>query len=165
MNHSRYSWPLFAGIIWSILFALMSFYWASGGMIGAATLGGEIYRMAIARENDFVLIVWLTGILKLVGGLLLGTMLGNWEHKFFIKTVYFVAFVSGILLFLYGLVNFSTVLLSIINLLEMKIDSYAKWWRLLFWEPYWMLGGILYIISSRRFAMKSKRPRQVSVIR
>jgi len=151
MNHFRYSWPIVAGIVWSFLFALMSFYWASGGMAGAATLGGEIYQMALSRKPDFIIIVWITGIVKIAGGLLLGMMLMKWEHTVFKKAVYFVGFVSGLLLFFYGLVNFTTVLLSILNILELKIDSYAKWWRLLFWEPFWMLGGILYIASSRRF--------------
>ncbi|WP_274362324.1 DUF3995 domain-containing protein [Paenibacillus thermotolerans] len=161
MKNLGYSWPIYAGMIWSLLFALMSFYWASGGMIGAATLGGEIYQKAITRESDFITIVWLTGVFKIVGGLLLGTLLRNWKHKFLIKSIYIVAFAGGILIFLYGLANFTTILLSIMNILELKIDSYARWWRLLFWEPFWMLGGLLYIISSRRFALKWNRSKQV----
>ncbi|TVX96311.1 DUF3995 domain-containing protein [Cohnella terricola] len=152
MNNLRHSWPIIAGMIWSFVFALMSFYWACGGMIGAATLGGEIYQMALSRQPDFIKILWLTGVVKVVGGVLLWMMLSDWKHDFIRKSIYYAAFTSGILLFVYGLANFATIFLSIINVLELKIESEARWWRLLFWEPYWMLGGILFFISSKRFA-------------
>lgn len=157
MNSSRNSWPIVAAMIWSFLFGLTSFYWASGGMIGGATLGGEIYQMALARETNFIIVLWLTGIIKIAAGILLWIMLKDGKDAFFNRIVYFAIFISGIFLFIYGLLNFTTILLSILNILDLKIDSYARWWRLLFWEPYWMLGGILYIISSRRFAMKWKK--------
>ncbi len=157
MRISRYSWPIFLGIIWSVIFAIISFYWASGGMIGAKTLGGEIYQMAIERKDDFILIVWLTGFLKIIGGLLLGSMFTNINNLLIRKTIFYIASVGGILIFTYGLANFAIIFLSIVNLMDIKIDNSAKWWRLIFWEPYWMVGGLLYIISGRRYRTKWNR--------
>ncbi|AJY76650.1 hypothetical protein [Paenibacillus beijingensis] len=85
--------PVFCAILWSLLFALMSFYWAGGG------------------EQHFVQLVWLTGAVKL---------------------------------------------LHMIQVLNLSIGHYAAWWRFLFWEPFWMLGGLLYMLSGLNFARRLK---------
>ena len=38
---------LYLGVIWTILFAGLSFYWAMGGMFGVRSLGGAIYEQAL----------------------------------------------------------------------------------------------------------------------
>ncbi|WP_257352297.1 hypothetical protein [Pseudalkalibacillus decolorationis] len=43
MFQSRKSY-VYAGSLWCFLFAVMSFYWASGGMVGTKSLGGSIYQ-------------------------------------------------------------------------------------------------------------------------
>lgn len=58
---------VYAGFIWCFLFALLSFYWASGGMIGIRSLGGLIYQKALEREASFIAFVWLTAFVKLCG--------------------------------------------------------------------------------------------------
>ncbi|MBP2079531.1 hypothetical protein [Oceanobacillus polygoni] len=49
---------IYSGISWTIIFALMSFYWAAGGMVGVRSLGGQIYQMALERDPNFVHVVW-----------------------------------------------------------------------------------------------------------
>lgn len=49
------------------------------------------------------------------------------------------------LLFTYGFVNFLTILLSLLNVYTMAIDRFASWWRILLWEPYWMVVGTISI--------------------
>ena len=34
------------GVVWTIVFAGMSFYWALGGMLGARSLGGELSEIS-----------------------------------------------------------------------------------------------------------------------
>ncbi|MCD9022002.1 DUF3995 domain-containing protein [Cohnella silvisoli] len=143
------SWPIICGVIWSLLFAFMSFYWASGGMLGVDTLGGEIYRQAVLRNEGFILIVWLTGIAKVLGALLLLSLFIHWKKKLIIRAIYFITLIVGIFLLIYGLINFVTIFLSLIHILNLSIDNRSAWWRLLFWEPFWMLGGVFYMISGR----------------
>lgn len=59
---------IYAGFIWCFLFALISFYWAGGGMLGAKTLGGFIYKKAMEREPSFITLVWLLDSLSYAEG-------------------------------------------------------------------------------------------------
>lgn len=144
-----------AGAFWCFLFALISFYWASGGMAGVKTLGGVIYQKAFERENSFIAIVWITGFIKLIGGLFLLLLLKKWSK--ILKIILFtISLVGGIFLFLYGLANFVTILLSVIGYISLQIENYAAKWRLFFWEPFWMLGGGLFILSALKFNRENK---------
>lgn len=135
------------GIVWTLIFALMSFYWALGGMIGVRSLGGEIYEISLNPELSFIIVVWMTGFIKLLGVILLLLLLVKWRSTVMDKTLYYITKSVGILLFLYGLLNFTTIALSAFNILNFNLDGYATFWRLVFWEPYWMIGGIFYFYS------------------
>lgn len=164
MNHERTSlkggvdmsiqqkrWPITWGIVWSLLFALMSFYWASGGKLGVHTLGPEISRQADLRDGGFILIVWLTGVAKVAGAVLLLALKIKWNSVLLQAAFRIAAMVGGVLLVLYGLFNFVAVLLVLAQVLDLPaIDSYSAWWRLFFWEPFWMLGGLLYFLPAGR---------------
>ncbi|MGG3640967.1 DUF3995 domain-containing protein [Bacillus gobiensis] len=142
---------MIAGAIWSFVFAIMSFYWALGGMIGVESLGGKIYQLALERNPQFILLVWITGFIKVIGGVFLLLMLMNRLPDFIKKSLYWISIVAGIFLFLYGAANFTTVGMAKWDLLEMGQQSqFALNWRFYFWEPFWMLGGILYFIAGRR---------------
>jgi hypothetical protein len=56
---------------------------------------------------------------------------------------------AGVLMFLYGLGNFVTVALAGLNVLDFDLSDYAVKWRLIFWEPFWMVGGLLYFAAGR----------------
>jgi hypothetical protein len=59
----------------------MSFYWAAGGMIGVKSVGGKIYQLALERNSDF-LIVWVTGAIKVAGGVVLLLLLSKKNASF-----------------------------------------------------------------------------------
>lgn len=69
---------LYLGVIWTLLFGGLSFYWAMGGMFGVRSLGGVIYEQALNPNPSFMTIVWITGFIKLLGVLLLFMLLVNW---------------------------------------------------------------------------------------
>lgn len=143
-------WFLYSGVIWAILFAGMSFYWAMGGMFGVKSLGGAIYEQALNPEPSFIAIVWITGFIKLFGAVLLIILLIKWENSRIQKILYFITKFSGLFLFLYGLFNFITIACSSIGVLNLELDRYSIFWRLVFWEPYWMIGGIFYFYSIKK---------------
>lgn len=148
---------LYVGVGWTILFAGMSFYWAMGGMLGVRSLGGEIYAMSLDPEPFFVVVVWLTGFVKLFGAVLLMMLLVKWRNLRMKKLLYFITKGAGILLFLYGLLNFITIFLHAAGVLHFELDSYATFWRLVFWEPFWMIGGVCYF-----FAVKAVKSNKIS---
>jgi len=144
----RTAWFIYVGMVWTLLFAFMSFYWAAGGMIGVKSLGGQIYQMALNRDPEFIPVVWTTGFVKLGGVLLLFCLMRN--GSLLTKINRWLAYSSmsaGILMILYGAGNFSTISLSAIHVLDFDLEPYAIKWRLLFWEPFWIVGGILYVFA------------------
>lgn len=144
------SWFITLGIIWTLLFAGISFYWAMGGMLGARSLGGAIYEMALNPDPSFIRIVWLTGFIKLLGVVLLLLPFIQWKRTIIVRVLYVVIKAAGIFFFLYGLLNFITISLSAFNILDFDLDDFATFWRLIFWEPYWMLGGIFYFFAVKK---------------
>lgn len=143
------------GIGWTSVFAIMSFYWATGGMAGVRSLGGEIYEISLNPELSFIIVVWMTGFIKLLGVILLLMLLVRWRSIIKAKSLYYITKFVGILLFLYGLLNFTTISLSAFNILDFNLDGYATFWRLVFWEPFWMIGGLFYFYSVRKVEYKS----------
>lgn len=110
------------------------------------TLGGIIYQKALSGDENFLSLVSLTGYIKLAGGLFLLLLLRDWPGRTG-RTLTFLALICGGFLFLYGFANFTTLVLDSAGLLNLHLDGYSHKWRLFFWEPFWMLGGILFIIS------------------
>ena len=147
---------IYFAIAWTLIFTAMSFYWAAGGMVGVRSLGGQIYKMALENDPSLVPIVWLTGFVKLAGCLLLVLLLYPWKYARLEKTLLLVTRIAGAFLFLYGLLNFITISLAALNILDFDLSGYATMWRLIFWEPFWMLGGILYWMSVQKILIVSK---------
>ncbi|MCJ8013223.1 DUF3995 domain-containing protein [Paenibacillus sp. KQZ6P-2] len=141
---------IYLGVTWSLLFAVMSFYWAAGGMIGVESLGGEIYKKAMERDPAFISVVWVTGVVKLGGAILLLLLLKTSINKKIRKMLSLFCIVAGVFMILYGLGNFTTISLAGLNVLHFDMSAYAIKWRLIIWEPFWMIGGILYVLAGRR---------------
>lgn len=152
MEIKRNNWFIAFGIVWTVVFAGMSFYWAMGGLLGVRSLGGSIYEMSLNPDPSFVIIVWLTGVVKLLGLLLLLMLFVPWKKPLLTRLLYYVTKMVGVLLFLYGFLNFITISLSAINVLKFDLGSYATLWRLVFWEPFWMVGGVFYFFAVKRLS-------------
>lgn len=146
----RNNWIIAMGIVWTAIFAGMSFYWAMGGLFGVRSLGGSIYEISLDPPRSFVAIVWLAGAMKLFGLTLLLALLAQWEKPAITIMLYYATKMAGSLLFLYGVLNFITVALSGLHILNFGLDSYATFWRLVFWEPFWMIGGVFYFFSAKK---------------
>lgn len=146
----RNYWFITLGISWTVVFSGISFYWEMGGLGGVRSLGGSIYEMSLNPAPSFVVIVWITGFIKLLGVVLLSMLLVTWKNSIITRILYYVTKIVGTLLFLYGLLNFVTITLSALDILDFNLDSYATFWRLTFWEPFWMVGGIFYFFSVKK---------------
>ena len=53
------TWAAYAAAVLAAVYALVSFYWAFGGMVGVGTLGGRLEEMA--RSGDPA-VLWLAGV-------------------------------------------------------------------------------------------------------
>lgn len=145
------SWASYAAAIVAFAFAGVSFYWAAGGMAGVTTLGGSIERMATARAPGFVTVVWVTAVLKLAGGVLALALARPWTRELPRRWLLRAAWGAAILLTLYGAVQTASVALLRVGVFkpDPPVDSTVLWWRLLLWEPWFLLWGILLGLAAR----------------
>src|SRR3954447_5412033 len=70
------TWAGYAACVWALAFAAISFYWAIGGTTGSETIGPAITNMA--HDPAFVVVLWGTGALKVLGGLLALALVRPW---------------------------------------------------------------------------------------
>ncbi len=144
-------WPAYAAAAWSFVFAAMSFYWAAGGTAGVETLGNEIERLSEERDSGFVAEVWATGALKVAGGLLaLATLRPAWGYISG-RALRIAVWVAGGLLTLYGAANLIQHGLMKAGAVDTPsgLGSEAATWHLVLWDPWWLLGGILFLLAAR----------------
>jgi Protein of unknown function (DUF3995) len=150
----------YAAAAWALLFAAMSFFWALGGTLGLDTLGNEIEREARAREPDAIALVWVTGLLKVVGAGLALALVMPWGRRLPRRLLLPAAWAVGLLLLAYALANFvqhGLMKAEVIDTPE-ALGSSAATWHLVFWDPFWLLGGVLFTAAAWRYGRASRAP-------
>jgi Protein of unknown function (DUF3995) len=150
--------PAYAAAAWALVFAAMSFYWAAGGTVGLETLGVELEREARARDPDTIALVWATGGLKVVGGVLALALAGHWRTLLPQRLVEWAGWAVGILLTIYALANFVQHALMETGAIDTpaSLGSTAVGWHLALWDPFWLLGGILFTAAAWRYRERER---------
>jgi predicted MFS family arabinose efflux permease len=133
------------------VFAAMSFYWAAGGTAGSTTLGTRLEELAHSREPDFVAVLWITGLLKFAGGVLALALVHRRAPR---RLLLVAAWGAAALLLLYAVANLVQHGLIVAGAIEMPagLGDTAARWHLLFWDPFWLLGGVLTALAAREFS-------------
>jgi hypothetical protein len=157
-------WAGYAACAWALVFAAMSFYWAVGGTFGIETQAESIQAAARDRDAEFVAVLWATGALKVAGAGLALALVQQWGRMIPRRLLLVAAWVTSGGILLYGGLNFivgvAVALLRAIDVVETPADTSAFWWHLLLWDPWWMLGGVLYCMAAWYF---QRRPRVEAV--
>jgi hypothetical protein len=147
------SWAAYAACAWVCVFAAMSFYWAAGGSLGADTIGGSIQRLGQARDPGFVALLWGIGVVKALGGLLALALVRPWGRAVPRRLLLIAAWAAGLGMAAYGalqlLVTGGAVALMLAGILSTDgVNWAAIRWHVLLWDPWWLLGGVLFIMAS-----------------
>lgn len=157
------TWAAYAAAAWAFVFAAMSFYWAAGGTAGGSTLGESMTKLAREREPWFVAVLWVTGALKAVAGVVALALVQPWGQRFprWLRLV--AAWGVGAILVLYGGANLAARGLMEVGLIEKpaSVDSAAARWHLLLWDPWWLLGGLLFVAAAWSYQRRSDDARVV----
>jgi hypothetical protein len=77
----RTTWAAYAACALALLSAIPSFYWAAGGTIGLATVGGAIEELARAGDPAGVALGIGAGLLKVAGGVLALALVRPWSRR------------------------------------------------------------------------------------
>jgi Protein of unknown function (DUF3995) len=150
----------YAAAAWALLFAAMSFFWALGGTLGLDTLGNEIEREARDRDPDTIAVVWVTGFLKVLGAVLALALVMPWGGRLPRRLLLIAAWAVGLGLLAYALANFVQHGLMKSGAIDTPeaLGSSAATWHLLFWDPFWLLGGVLFTAAAWQYGRASRAP-------
>lgn len=147
------TWPAWGAFWWGVLFGLWNLSWSLGGEFGLGWLARSIQEDV--RANDTMLLIANTigGVGKILAGLLaLGTIARRGRRL--PRTLHLgLLYAGGVLLLLYGGANWTQMLLAETGVIDVprSIGEDQVRWYLLLWEPLWILGGILLILTAETY--------------
>lgn len=149
----------YAAAVWSFLFAAVSFYWAMGGTVGVETLGSAFSDPAVTNDPLFVAFVWITGILKVLAGVFALAVVQPWGRNIPRWILHTAIWAIGVLLTVYGaalLIQHGLMVMGVIEIPTSIGSIAAARWHLFLWDPYWLLGGILFLAAALSTARNRK---------
>lgn len=152
------TWAAHAATVWAFAFAALSFYWAAGGTIGLGAVGGTI--AGIGRSQAwFAWVVWLTALAKTVGGMLALSLVRPWGDRFPRGLRLTASAAAGALLTMYALLNLGARGLQALGAIPTpaSMQSAAAWWHLLLWDPWFLAGGVLFLVAAWQFHVSAPR--------
>ena len=150
-------WVGYLACGWAMIFAAVSFYWAAGGTLGSDTIGPAL--TSLAHDPVFVAILWSTGGLKVVVGLLALALVQSWGRvvpHWMLLTAAWVAF--AIMALYEGAASWVQHGLMQIGAISTPsgLGTKALHWHLLLWDPWWLLGGILIGVLTWSYQRRSR---------
>ena len=143
-----------AMMLWWAFFGCISVSWSLGSpWLVDTVLQGDALRLAQERPTWFVVVVFVSGLVKL-GFVVFGFALlrpdvirvPRWMRLAF-------GWVSGALLMAYGLIGSAP---AIPRLLAGEPLSRYGWWRLVLWMPHFWVGGILVLAATVAYLRSSR---------
>jgi Protein of unknown function (DUF3995) len=141
--------PALAVTAWAFLFAIPSFYWAAGGSIGEDTIAADVEEALGALGEPWF--VALTGVAKVMAGLLpLALILVPLDHAPRRVLGLLIALI-GAGMIVYAAANFLQHGLMLLNAIDTpdSLGRSALHWHFFFWDPWWLLGGALFVVAAR----------------
>jgi hypothetical protein len=156
-------WAAYAAAGWSWAFAAMSFYWAAGGTLGLRTLGNVIQELALARDPLFLWLGgWGVGVMKVVGGVLALMFVPSSNPRLPRWLLITIGWGAGVGMILYGAASFVQHALMLTRTIDLPngLGEEGARGHLLIWDPWWTLGGILYVAAVWIFQREGAKKRK-----
>ncbi len=152
MTQTRGPWAAYAAAAVAFTFALVSFYWAAGGMGAMGTLGGRIEELARARDTGLVVATWVATVLKVAGGVLALALVRPWGRRVPRRVLRVAAWAGAALLTVYGALQTGTVILMNMGVIDdtQGLSPGALRWRMFLWEPWFLVWGLLLGLAAWR---------------
>lgn len=139
--------------VWSLVFGLISLYWAAGGTIGISTLAQTIQDAARNEDAAMLILTAFTGVLKIGAGLVALATIQHWGRRIPQRWLLVLVWGVGGVYTLHGVANFIDKVLMATGLRSIPdaMGDDAVIWYLVVWEPFWILGGVLFLLTAWDF--------------
>lgn len=136
-------WPAYAAAVWAFAFAALSAFWALGGRV-------ELHPAELAEPSTpLVLMNVLAGLAKVALGLLALASLSSGRTWSMLGVALWTA---GLALLAYGVVGMLANGLVLANVIDLgRPPTRFHWSYLLLWDPYFVLGGVLFLLTARSY--------------
>jgi len=159
LGGGRRSAIAFAAAAWAFVFAAMSFYWALGGRVSVGTQAVSIRNQI--DDPDFVAVLWATGVLKVLAGVIALALVQDWGGRIPRRALLVVAWTTAGFLLLYGGLGWVQALAwrTGIQDIPASVGAKAARWKLFVWDPFWVLGGVLFVLAVRQFQRRRQADR------
>ncbi len=142
---TRTTWAAHAACGWALIFALPSFYWAAGGTVGMNTIARDPDAISLLNEP---IVVFGTGLLKVLGGMLVLALVQPWERRFG-RWLRRATWAAGGVLVVYGAalqIQHGLMLTRLVDTPD-ALGITAARWHFWLWDPWWLLGGVLFLLA------------------
>lgn len=145
------AWAGYAACAWACVFATASFYWAAGGIAGVDTNAPAITKPVLAHDPTWIAILWGTGALKIIAALLALALVRPWGRMIPRWLLLVAAWGASALMGLYegaaSMIQHALMVAGVIDI-PAGLGSTSARWHLLLWDPWWLVGGILFGLAA-----------------
>jgi len=138
----------YAACGWAFVFAALSFYWALGGTAGADTVSPAIVRLARAHVPWVIAALWISAILKVFSGFVALAMVHPSCSMVPRWILLILVWGAGTLLFVHGGLFFAVGVLALSGTIRVSTPATLLHWYTFLWGPWWLIGGILFLIAA-----------------
>jgi hypothetical protein len=149
----------YAACGWAFLFAALSFYWALGGTAGAETVSPAIAQLARAHVPWVIAALWIGAILKVASGLVALALVQPWGSRVPRWILLILVWGAGTLLFVHGGLYFAVGVLALSGTIRSSAPAPVLHWYTFLWGPWWLLGGLLFLLAAWSYVRRSPQGR------
>lgn len=151
-------------MLWSLAFGGLSAYWACGGTWLADKVSEQALAMAADRIWWFMLLLWLTAVVKFGYGVWALAITRPWGRRFPRWLLLLGGWGVGLATLGYGAVQLalSAPVYTGAVVYANAPDRATLWRHVFVWQPVWIAGGLLVLAATLTFQLQSRRSRSVA---
>ena len=138
-------------------YALVSLYWAFGGLGLVSTVGGYVAQFANRGGASAALVAAAATLAKVLGGLLALALVRSWGHAVPRRWLLSLAVVASAVLVVYGAANVAGAALTLSGAVHPsgEVDRNALRWHLELWDLWFLVWGLLLALATEGYRRRT----------